>query len=334
MDRPTDKQIEDVLAGLAPAEDARLVAKWFVTDEGMAYVAEAFERDARKVRPGDEDLYVPHAIPSEEIWSRIKRQIRRARMRRMMFRAAAVLIPVLLLAGLFYRIDSRVDLFGNAGYEEIYVPKGERLQMMFQDGTKVYINSDTRLRYPKKFGLNSREVELSGEAYFKVSSNSNRPFIVHLDGPSIRVIGTAFDVQNYPDCDKIKVCLDEGRIKMRLRSAEEVAVMPGQQVVYDKTYDECHVMTGEDMHYESMWKQNVIAFKDASLPEVVIKLHRWYNVAFEIEDEVPQDLLITLTSDQTILENVLRDLQKITPLVFDYDAREKRVKVYYRELDN
>lgn len=315
MERPTDKQIEDVLAGLASEEDARLVAKWFATDEGTAYVAEAFERDARTVRPGDEDLYVPHVIPSGEVWRRIRTQIRRARIRRVMFRAAAVLIPVLLLAGLFYRLDRQVDLFGNAGYEEIYVPKGERLQMMFQDGTKVYINSDTHLRFPKRFGLDSREVELSGEAYFKVSPNSNRPFIVHLDGPSIRVIGTAFDVQNYPDCNKIKVCLDEGQIKMRLLSDKEVPVMPGQQVVYDKMDDECRVLTGEDMRYESMWKQNVIAFKDAPLSEVVVKLHRWYNVDFEIEGEMPHDLLITLTSGQTILENVLRDLQKVGSII-------------------
>lgn len=330
MNRPTDKQIADVLAGVASAEDARLVARWFATEEGSAYLSAAFERDASAIQPGDEDLYVPHPIPSEEIWARIRGQIRLARIRRVLFRAAAVLIPFIILSGLFYRLDRRVDLFGDAGYEEVYVPKGERLQMMFQDGTKVYINSDSRLRYPKKFGFSSREVELSGEAYFKVAANKSRPFIVHLDGPSIRVVGTAFDVQNYPDCNEIKVCLDEGRINMKLLSDKEVAVLPGQQVVYDKTYDECRILTDKDMHYESMWKQNVIAFKDASLPEVLTKLHRWYNVDFEVDGTVPQDLLITLTSDQTILENVLRDLQKITPLEFDYDARKKLVKVYGR----
>ena len=178
MDRPTDKQIADVLAGLASAEEAKRVAQWFATDAGSAYLSEAFDLDMKSIRPGDEDLYVPHAIPSEEVWRRIKKQIRRYRVRRMLFRVAAVVLPFVLLLGLYYQVDSRVELFGDTGYEEIYVPKGERLQMMFQDGTKVYLNSDTRLRYPKKFGLDSREVELSGEAYFVVSKNEKRPFMV------------------------------------------------------------------------------------------------------------------------------------------------------------
>lgn len=331
MNRPTDEQIADVLAGLASPEEARRIARWFATEEGSAYLSAAFDRDMLAIREGDEDLYVPRPIPSEEIWVCIRKQIRRYRIRQWLFRAAVVLVPLLLLAGLYYQLSTRVDLFGTAGYEEVYVPKGERLQMMFQDGTVVYVNSDSRLRYPKQFGLDRREVELSGEAYFKVAENKKRPFVVHLDGPSIRVVGTAFDVQNYPDCKEITVCLDEGKINMRLVSAKEVPVLPGQQVVYDKASDECRVFIDEDMRYESMWKQNVIAFKDAPLQEVLTKLHRWYNVDFEVESRVPEDLLITLTSDQTILENVLRDLQKITPLGFDYDAKQKQVKVSCRK---
>ena len=329
MNRPTDKQIADVLAGLASEEDARKVARWFATDAGSAYLSEAFDRDMQKIRPGDEDLYVPHAIPSEEVWERIKRQIHRYRLRRMLFRAAAVLLPFALLLSLYYQVNSRVDLFGDTGYEEVYVPKGERLQMMFQDGTKVYLNSDTRLRYPKKFGVSSREIELSGEAYFNVSTNKKRPFIVHLDGPSIHVTGTSFNVQDYPEEDKITVSLDEGNISMQLVSEKEIPVLPGQQVIYDKEHDACHIVQGEDMHYLSMWKQNIIAFNDAPLSEVMTKLHRWYNVDFEVIGEVPQNLLITLTSEQTILENVLRDLEKIAPLSFEYNAKEKRVTVRF-----
>ena len=327
MDRPTDKQIADVLAGLASAEEAKRVAQWFATDAGSAYLSEAFDLDMKSIRPGNEDLYVPHAIPSEEVWRRIKKQIRRYRVHRMLFRVAAVVLPFVLLLGLYYQVDSRVELFGDTGYEEVYVPKGERLQMMFQDGTKVYLNSDTRLRYPKKFGLDSREVELSGEAYFVVSKNEKRPFIVELDGPSIHVTGTAFNVQSYPDEKEITVSLDEGRINMQLVSDKEIPVLPGQQAVYDKEHDACRILRGEDMEYLSMWKQDIIAFKDTPLSEVLVKLRRWYDVAFEVSGDVPEDLLITLTSEQTLLENVLRDLGKITPLTFEYDAKKRLVRV-------
>ena len=95
------------------------------------------------------ELYVDHEIASDELFARIRRNIRRKRVRRIVFRVAAVLIPFVVLAGLVVQLDKRVDLFGGSGYEEIYVAKGERLQMMFQDGTRVYINSDSRLKYPK-----------------------------------------------------------------------------------------------------------------------------------------------------------------------------------------
>ena len=298
MDRPTDEQIADVLAGLASAEEAKRVAQWFATDAGLAYLSETFDLDMKSIHPGNEDLYVPHAIPSEEVWRRIKKQIRRYRMHRMLFRVAAVVLPF-----------------------------GERLQMMFQDGTKVYLNSDTRLRYPKKFGLDSREVELSGEAYFVVSKNEKRPFRVHLGGPSIHVIGTSFNIQDYPEDDKITVSLDEGKICMHLASEKEVPVLPGQQAVYDKKHDVYQILEGKNMRYLSMWKQDIIVFDDAPLSEVMTKLHRWYDVDFEVIGKMPQDLLITLTSEQTILENVLCYLEKITPLVFEYNAKERLVKV-------
>lgn len=328
MERPTDKQIADVLAGVASVEEAKMVARWFATEPGSAYLASAFDKEAKTIGMGNEELYVPHSIPSEEVWTRIQKQIRRYRLHRMMFRAAVVVIPLLLLAGLYKQLDERVALFEETKYEEVYIPKGERMQIMFQDGSKVYINSDTHLRYPKKFGVKSREVELSGEAYFVVAPNKKRPFIVQLGGPSIQVVGTSFNVQNYPDNDKITVCLDDGEINMHLVSDKEVPLQPGQRIVYDKEHDACQVISGDNVRYLSLWKENIIAFKDASLSEVITKLQRWYDVNFEVEKNIPQDLLITLTSNQTILENVLLDLEKITPFKFEYDGKLKRVCVH------
>lgn len=146
-----------------------------------------------------------------------------------------------MLAGLVVQLDKRVDLFGGSGYEEIYVAKGERLQMMFQDGTRVYINSDSRLKYPKKFALSSREVYLEGEAYFVVSKNPARPFIVNLNGPAIHVLGTSFDVNAYPDNKNITVCLDEGHINLMLPSDKKYPVRPGERLVYNRDDDRCTI---------------------------------------------------------------------------------------------
>lgn len=171
-----------MLAGTSTPEVARIVAAWFATDEGAACLAKSMDRDAVQIKQGFEELYVNHEIPSEEMFAHIRRNIRQKRIRRITFRVAAVLIPFVLLIGLFVQVNTRVDLLGDSGYEEIYVPKGERLQMMFQDGTRAYINSDSRLKYPKKFALSSREVYLEGEAYFVVSKIPTDPSLSILTG--------------------------------------------------------------------------------------------------------------------------------------------------------
>ncbi|WP_302561818.1 FecR family protein [Phocaeicola coprocola] len=327
MNRPTDKQIEDVLAGLASNEDAKLVARWFATDEGQKYLSAAFDYDLSKIKVGDEELYVNHNIPSEEIWDNINKRIRFYRIRRLLLRSAAVLIPFILLLGLYVSVDSRVDLLGNTEYEEIYVPKGERLQIMFQDGTKVFVNSDSYLRYPCKFGLNVREVELQGEAYFVVAKNEKRPFIVNLGGPAIQVVGTSFNVQAYPENNEIAVNLDEGKINMKLLSKKEVPVLPGERLIYNKTTGYCTVSRNIDTKSSSLWKNNMLVFKDMPLSEVLMRIQRWYDVEFIVDKNVSQDIFITLSSKQVLLEKILSDLEIITPLLFKYDSVHRTVNV-------
>ena len=298
MNRPTDKQIEEVLAGIASPEDAKYVAEWFATEEGSDYLEAAMTQDSELIKNEFADLYVDHDIPSKKILEQIRKNIRIKKLKRICFRVAAVLIPVVLIVGLYMQLNSKVDLFGTSEYEEVVVDKGERIQIMFQDGTKVYINSDSKLRYPKKFALNTREVYLEGEAYFVVAKNKNRPFIVNLSGPAIHVLGTSFNVQDYPENKDI------------------VAV----------SYTHLTLPTN-DMQRLSMWKQNVIVFKDTPLPEVIKILNRWYNVEFKVEDENVLKYVYTLTSDNTLLEKVLMDLEKIAPVKFEYNEDKKEVIV-------
>lgn len=326
MNRPSDNQIEKVLAGLATPEEAREVAKWFATDEGSAYISNNFDADINSIPLEDADLLIDHSVPSEKMFQKINARIRSKLIRRWTFRAAAVLLPLVLILGLYLHLNTRVDIFGAGEYAEIYVPKGERMQMIFQDGTKVYINSDSYMRYPRKFGISERTVELKGEAYFVVAKNKNRPFVVNLNGPSIRVLGTSFNVDAYPENDDIKVNLDEGRINLKLLSDVEVPVSPGECVVYNKNTKSYRVNRNTDTGASSVWKSNVISFKDTPLDEVFSRLSRWYNVDFEVEDDIPSDLHITLVSRHTLIEKVLEDLVKISPLSFRYD--EQSAKVY------
>ena len=271
MNRPTDKQIEEVLAGVATPEDAKFVAEWFATEEGNTYLDAVMTREAEYLKAETAEIYVDHTIPSEKMYHQIQKNISRKQIKRICFRVAAILIPVIFLIGLYLQINSRVDLFGTTEYEEIRVAKGERIQMMFQDGTRVYINSDSWLKYPKKFGLSKREVFLVGEAYFVVAKNKKRPFIVNLNGPSVHVLGTSFDVQAYPENKDIVICLDEGHVNLTLSSAKKYPLLPGEKLIYNKESDQCRIIKNDHSKHKSK--------NEFSLAPAVARIDNLGNVA-------------------------------------------------------
>lgn len=237
-------------------------------------------------------------------------------------------------ANVFSMVDGNTEAVFVTLYNDIAtggVPDFSKNNSWFQDGTRVYINSDSWLKYPKKFGLSKREVFLVGEAYFVVAKNKKRPFIVNLNGPSVHVLGTSFDVQAYPENKDIVICLDEGHVNLTLSSAKEYPLLPGEKLIYNKESDQCRIIKNDHSKQVSMWKDNVISFKDTPLTEVVKVLNRWYNVNFKIEDEQASKYVYTLTSDNTILEKVLQDLEKIAPVKFEYDEVRKEVTVRMKQ---
>lgn len=331
MNKPTDKQIKDVLVGAATKEVAGDVARWFSTDDGMDWIAKSIDEDIENIKPAEAELYVNHAVRSDQMLASIMKRVRRKRMRRLLFRVAAVLVPFIFFVGLVHQIDSRIDLFGAVEMEEVVVPKGERIQIMFQDGTRAYVNSDTRLKYPKNFGLSTREVYLEGEAYFVVAPNKKRPFVVNMDKTSIQVLGTSFNVEAYPENKDINIFLEEGKVSFNTLSNKEYPMSPGERLVYNKKTEHCTIYKNTNSESVSSWKQNVIVFRDASLTEVIQKLSRWYDITFKVQDEKARDIaLFTLTSNGGTLPDVLKDLEKISSLKFQYDKDLKEVIVEVR----
>ena len=136
MKTPDKHIIDRTLNNTATLEEARQVIRWFSTPEGTKYLSSLMDEDAEKIQPGNEELYAERSIPSDEMYQYIMKRIQLRKRKRMLFRAAAILIPLLLFLGQFWYIDKRIDLFADSGYEEIYVPKGERMQLIFQDGSR------------------------------------------------------------------------------------------------------------------------------------------------------------------------------------------------------
>ena len=170
--------IRRVLNEKAAPDEAAEVAAWFATDEGQAWLAAEFDNDARQLESG---AMAPLSdIPGEELLRRIELTLARARRRRALFRVAAILIPCALILGLWANLNSRLGgaLFSADEQKTVAAAVGERKEVIFQDGTRIFLNAGSTISYPERFGLSERRVQLDGEAYFEVAHNPRRPFVV------------------------------------------------------------------------------------------------------------------------------------------------------------
>ena len=316
MKAPDKHIIDRTLNNTATPEEARQVIRWFSTPEGSRYLSSLMDEDMEKIQPGSEELYAERSIPSDEMYQYIMKKIHLQQRKRFIFRAAAILIPLLLFLGQFWYIDKHIDLFADSGYEEIYVPKGERMQLIFQDGSRATLNAETRIKYPRKFGFSERKVELEGEAFFEVSPNKDRPFIVDMKDINVKVLGTTFDVKAYATDPDIFVTLETGKVVLANNSSSLAHMKPGEKATYNRKSGVCKISRPENIEHTSAWKNNQIIFNNTPLSEVIATLSRWYNVEFTIADSSVLYYNYTLTSTDQDIKQILKDLEKITPIQF------------------
>lgn len=308
--------INRVLGNVSSEEEAVDVLEWFTNSiEGQNYLSESMDKDFYLLEEIgiEEDMISP--FQSERILSEVNKTIHKKRVTNILFKVAAILIPFLLIASMSVYLNSQVGLFGNDNYSEIYVPKGETMRVLFQDGSEAYLNSDTKMRYPEKFGLKNRKVYLEGEAYFNISTNKKRPFVVETEKSSVAVLGTSFNVEAYNNDDEIEVVLDEGEIVFNT-DVSKYTILPNQKITYNKVTGLTTIVNLKKTFEESIWKNNILHFSNTPLYDVVKTLNRRYDIRFVIENTDVFKYTYTLTSKQTTIENILLELEKIAPVKF------------------
>ena len=169
-------------------------------------------------------------------------------------------------------------------FHELIVPVCGEYQLQLCDGTVVYLNAMSKLRFPNFFSGKVREVELEGEAYFKVAKNTECPFVVKSDNCVVYVYGTQFNVSAYPDESEIHTTLVDGKLAVE-NSAGYREIKPGEQWRYDKEKGEVTVAS-VDVTLYTAWKDGRLRFNDARLEEIMQTVSRWYGieVSYETED--------------------------------------------------
>lgn len=172
-------------------------------------------------------------------------------------------------------------------YSDIQTPRGGEFKVVLEDGTEVWLNADTKMRYPEHFTSDKRRVEIEGEAYFKVAHDSNRPFYVVSGGQVVRVYGTEFNVNAYSDEHSAYTTLVEGSISLKTIGGNggELMLTPGHQVVYDKSTSSARVKT-VDTDIVTSWRSGAFVFEDQTMEQIMRTLSRWYDFEYEFADEL------------------------------------------------
>ena len=168
-------------------------------------------------------------------------------------------------------------------FNQLIVPRGGLYLLVLADGTRVWMNSDSHLKYPVMFAGGKREVILSGEAYFDVVKDKSAPFIVRTELGNIEVLGTEFNIKCYSDETALVTTLVNGKVKFDDGINPSVILKPEEQLIFEKENSQSIVRKVNVNHYIS-WKDNRLSFQGETLDMIMKTLSRWYNVEVVFED--------------------------------------------------
>ncbi|MDN5200003.1 FecR domain-containing protein [Fulvivirgaceae bacterium BMA10] len=237
---------------------------------------------------------------------------------------AAVLIGFVIIAGLAYvlNIDRQEDTEIIAiRYIEKSTSKGQKSSFKLPDGSKVKLNANSKLRFPEVFSENERRINLIGEAFFEVTKDSLRPFVITSGDIRTTVLGTSFNVRAYPKEEKIKVAVESGKVAVEdgkldvvKASRNTTVLLPKEMAVYSKGQGTIKKKNFLEMA-QFGWKNGIIYFKNADIHEILEILENWYGVSFVVEERLNEAKDYTAIYHNKSLETVLYGLS----FVFDFE---------------
>ena len=172
---------------------------------------------------------------------------------------------------------------GDLAYNIMRVPRGGEFKVRLQDGTLVYMNSETELKYPVRFVGKERRVYLSGEAYFEVQRDTTKPFIVVMNGNEVRVLGTEFNVRSYEDEKCQFTTLVAGKVLLTTHDHRCIELLPNEQGIVDPQGDIRKEQV--DVALYTAWKDGNFVFRKQSLEHIMEIVERWYDLKVTFEDE-------------------------------------------------
>jgi len=259
--------------------------------------------------------------------------------------AAVLILPALFICAWYFIDEKPFSSNENSTvYAEYFTPDNGRAYFDLPDGSRCWLNNGSRIKFPAVFNDKIREVSLSGEGYFEVKTDADRPFIVKTQNFEVKALGTAFNVFSYSDDSNIEVTLESGEVGIdclytngrRTRLAD---LKPDQQLVISKDKN-TKLVRQVDSHKYNSWTEGKLVFRNDNMAEVVRRLSRWYNVDIILADDKLYEYSYRATFQNEDLNEVLKYLVLTSPIDYKEADREiqsdsmvskKKIILYYKE---
>ena len=211
-----------------------------------------------------------------------------------------------------------------AVFNTLIVPYGKRSEITLSDGSKVWLNSGSKLVFPAQFATNSREVYLEGEAIFEVTHRQKQPFLVRSKDHQIQVLGTVFNITNYTDDPAIYTVLESGSIQINVDQdklfdrQKIIQVTPGTLATFDRSNKSVHTESVDTAPYFS-WRDGIFIFKNDALKTIMKRLSRYYNVEIIINDtELANETFSGYLDVKETIGKVMQTIKETQSSKFDY----------------
>lgn len=250
--------------------------------------------------------------------------------------AAVLFIPVIVLMG--YLLSRDTDFNPQTAYQEVFSPYGVRSKISLPDGSSVWLNSGSKLKYPIEFKSGSRNVSLTGEAFFEVRSDKKNPFVVHTEQMKVEATGTAFNVEAYQTDTIVAVTLVHGKVDVDISGRRKLDMQPSQRICFNNQSNKYKLST-VDTYKWIAWKDGVLAFRDDRLDYVFKKIGLMYNVEISVKDVDIASQLYRATFEGESLDEILNLLKLSAPIRYEHSKRvrsgsgafsKEKIEVYKR----
>jgi transmembrane sensor len=328
---------------------------WYLSSEENKSIYDT----AKKIWKASNNLKQYEEIDAESAWQKINDEIkiekqknafRRMQLKKVGLRVLKYAAIAIITFGITWLFLSKPDptiqnLPLKTSNHQIIVKRGNKSQVILADGSRIWINSESKISYSSDFNVNNRTIYLEGEAYFDVAKNEKIPFIVKTSELTVKAVGTAFNIKCYPEEGTIETTLIRGSIKVEsTKNSQEIILKPNEKALFVKKEGSLNLLKNDslqklikpipltkqvlvvkkekDVSSVVAWKDDKLVFNNESLESLSIKLERWYGVKILITDENLKQYHFSGILQNETINDVLRIIKLTLPIYYKIDHKD------------